>query len=1189
MTRFFARVSARVGQAYTKLFPNTLKKRTWWPVFGVGVLLIAAMGVGIAHGQAVVIESLLNGLVDMIATILIELSKLCIFLTIFFLRAFITLASYNNFIDVSVVKLGWVMVRDVANMFFIVGLLVIAFATILGFESYEWKHGLVKIVLMAILINFSNLIAQLVIDVAHIFTITFLNAVSATAGGNLITMFQMDKILELAQSSPSELGATRDVASLTLFAGSVLAFIFALLAALTIGAYLVVMIFRIVVLWALIVLSPLAFMLYAVPKGEDYAHEWWSEFSKHVIVAPIMVFFLWLAFATLGTGQIISEIQSDPNVIQLNSSGEKQSVTVLEISTWENFASFLLGIGFLWVGIKKTEETGATGAGLVGGAIDFTKNVATIATGYAAGRWLVGAAIEKGKEVGGAYGKLGLARLGETKFGKVAKTISGYDRMKKSSINLEEALSALERKKKAYKAQLHAEASKDTKGLAGWLSPTHEKIAEQEAKTKLAERELHSVEAGAKADASKALFEKEKDRFQHLTEHELHEHGVEHELQQQELNMKIDVGAKLFVREQGEFEKKNNDLLSTYLGPADKAEYDRIMAISDEDQRNKEMSKFEGKMAAAGKDAGVNKRRELENQAAEGLPHIRARLLETKNKQLEEKQKGIENKFFGEIDLSHVMGEQSALIDAINGALEKRIKDDAAEIAAIKELEKTLGTSFDRTAHVDDIKKQKEVYLAYDNKKFRDEILDKDGTREEAIAHISEQERALIMESVLIQNPSWLKVQAFYATRAAEQKTKKAAGESDAISLRVSDVLRGVQGKVMDEIRNFERTKIAEEMKGMREWSFPEFMNEFTKNQKILKQLNEKIDLLGGEDSLSVSDKDLLKNTRQNQARAVASGEDRGFHVAMVNQLKDLDSSYEDISDDKDTSSMLLLGMLSGRSFRNSKDPTKDLKNPEYFAQIQEEYRKGLKEKAGILFRTLQKGIDESAQTHGQVHLTGNVREGIDGNGTKILGIAGGMRAGAGSGKIIGTGDVTKNGLEVIEQDMSWYTLPDHSIFSSKDGRSYTTTHVEIDPKTKAKKTVVGLKAHAKGMIAAYTRIRGAEAVKKEGTPKLRALLGAAGFNESLWNGADKFERVPSVFQEEWQPVFNEWKKILENPEIQSSVKTSVLNGWQELYTQWGVDPKKTATMDASKLVTIASDSGLLPFGSVFATTKSRR
>lgn len=396
MQRFFASFVSGVRQAYDKLFPNVLKKRTWWPVFLVGIFLISIVSVTLVFA-AIDFTTVFGWVGRILASILLELAKLCIFLAIFFLRFFITLASYNNYIDVSVVRLGWVMVRDVANMFFIVGLLVIAFATILGLEGYEWKRGLVKIVLMAILINFSNLIAQLVIDVAHIFTITFLNAVSATAGGNLINLFQFDKILGLV--SGDALGTTPENASLALFAASVMSFLFALLAALTIGAYLVTMIARIVVLWALIILSPLAFMLYALPKGEDYAREWWSEFTKHVIVAPIMVFFLWLAFATFGTGQIISEIQSGPNVIKIDATGEnaqfQQSVSILEITTWENMASFLLGIAFLWVGIKKTQDTGATGSGLIGGAVDFTKKVATIATGYAAGRWLVGNVAEK--------------------------------------------------------------------------------------------------------------------------------------------------------------------------------------------------------------------------------------------------------------------------------------------------------------------------------------------------------------------------------------------------------------------------------------------------------------------------------------------------------------------------------------------------------------------------------------------------------------------------------------------------------------------------------------------------------------------------------------------------------------------------------------------------------------------------
>ena len=566
MKRFFVRLHGRVSQAYNTFFPATLKKRTWWPVFLVGVLLIAVVAVVPAH--AALVEDILNFAARTLASLLIELAKLCIFLTIFFLRAFITFASYNNFIDVSVVKLGWVMVRDVANMFFIVGLLVIAFATILGFESYEWKHGLVHIVLMAILINFSNLIAQLIIDVAHIFTITFLNAVSATAGGNLITLFQMDKVLALASGSPDALGQTKDVASLTLFAGAVLAFIFALLAALSIGAYLVVMIFRIVYLWALIVLSPLAFMLHAVPKGEDYAHEWWHEFNKQVIVAPIMVFFLWLAFATLGTGQIITEIQSGENVIQINSSGEQeQTVSILEISTWENFASFLLGIGFLWVGIKKTEETGAAGSHLVGGAIDWTKNVATIATGYAAGRWLVGKTAEHGSglmHATGEYLSLGGSKVLD-KTGIVGKAIRAPGRyLRDSAARRHEALHHRDKEEELKIKEAVSKFNAHPKGLLGKLTISHERLAEQEAATKLADREAHAAEGKYLAEASKNLAKSAegRHRYEHLAEYEGKKTRAEKETKAIDVQVAAQLRLEDLKREEKEFNRIYRDLVT---------------------------------------------------------------------------------------------------------------------------------------------------------------------------------------------------------------------------------------------------------------------------------------------------------------------------------------------------------------------------------------------------------------------------------------------------------------------------------------------------------------------------------------------------------------------------------------------------------------------------------------------------
>lgn len=375
---------------------KSFKPRHLW----LGVFALALAGtllfVEPTYAQQGIATGIGDWLIRQVAKIMLVVASLSIGLSIFFLRFFIMIASYNNYIDVSVVQLGWVMVRDVANMFFVVALLLIAFGTILGLEEYEWKKNLAKLILSAILINFSNLIAQLCIDIAHVFTITFLNAISATAGGNLVNMFKLDQILALtAAQDPSGL-------DVEVLAAVLPAMLFAIMAAAAIGSYVVVMAARVVALWALIVISPLAFILGVIPQTKSYADKWWAEFSKYVIVAPIMVFFLWLSFATVGLGNIATEIEAGLPANVKTSGAEAQfgvqRLSMSKVTTWENMANFLIAFAFLMYGIKATQETGTLGSGMIGSAVDFGKKVATIASGYTAGRWLVG----KGKDAGWA-------------------------------------------------------------------------------------------------------------------------------------------------------------------------------------------------------------------------------------------------------------------------------------------------------------------------------------------------------------------------------------------------------------------------------------------------------------------------------------------------------------------------------------------------------------------------------------------------------------------------------------------------------------------------------------------------------------------------------------------------------------------------------------------------------------------
>ncbi|MEK7644685.1 MAG: hypothetical protein AAB390_05300 [Patescibacteria group bacterium] len=390
----------------TSLLPQKLNRRRYIAVFGgflVLGLLVSASPVGAVIGY--IASSILDGFLMFFTWLMLILAELCIGLTIFFLRFFISIAAYNNYIDVDVVQLGWIMIRDVANMFFVVALLVIAFGTILGIEEYEWKKNLVKLILAAILINFSNLIAQLIIDIAHVFTITFLNAIAATAGGNIINMFKLNEITQMIGAAGKDPGDLR----VQLAAGALAATGFAVLAAVAMGSYAYVMMVRVVVLWGLIILAPGAYILGVLPKTKAYADRWWSEFGKHVVVAPVMVFFLWLSFATLGNGQIAQDIQKgqEGTAVEMNQKNyenpgtaefDNPTLSLAKVTSWENMASFFIAMAFMYYGLKVTQETGATGAGAVGAALEFGKKVATIATGYAAGRWLVDGATNVAKK-----------------------------------------------------------------------------------------------------------------------------------------------------------------------------------------------------------------------------------------------------------------------------------------------------------------------------------------------------------------------------------------------------------------------------------------------------------------------------------------------------------------------------------------------------------------------------------------------------------------------------------------------------------------------------------------------------------------------------------------------------------------------------------------------------------------------
>jgi hypothetical protein len=141
-------------------------------VFPEKAALAQTAGNSVANFFANQISKLLYEVVSLLGRLLVEV-----------IQILVVIAQYNDFIKATAVVKGWVIVRDICNMFFIAVLLVIAFGTILHWETYRYNKLLGRLILMAFLINFSKFICGFFIDIFQVMMMTFVNAFAGVAAG----------------------------------------------------------------------------------------------------------------------------------------------------------------------------------------------------------------------------------------------------------------------------------------------------------------------------------------------------------------------------------------------------------------------------------------------------------------------------------------------------------------------------------------------------------------------------------------------------------------------------------------------------------------------------------------------------------------------------------------------------------------------------------------------------------------------------------------------------------------------------------------------------------------------------------------------------------------------------------------------------------------------------------------------
>lgn len=236
---------------------------------------------------------------------------------------------------------GWKLVRDFSNLLFIFALFMVAFALILGLDSGENggpmgldpKRTIVRVIIMALLVNFSFFLGRMTIDITNLIALSFYNNMtssplvkevntSVTGAATIkdanedVTKFYATtnavgirsvSVSIISKINPQEFILSKAGGTATPKTGSYGALFFVAIMSAAFSLFLVYIFLSIAILFIArtiglflgIILSPIAFVSYVIPALRKKSYigldDWMQQFLGLAFMAPIFIFFLYIA------------------------------------------------------------------------------------------------------------------------------------------------------------------------------------------------------------------------------------------------------------------------------------------------------------------------------------------------------------------------------------------------------------------------------------------------------------------------------------------------------------------------------------------------------------------------------------------------------------------------------------------------------------------------------------------------------------------------------------------------------------------------------------------------------------------------------------------------------------------------------------------------------------------------------
>jgi hypothetical protein len=295
-----------------------------------------------------------------------------------------------NVFNSPAVQSGFGATLALANLGFVILLIIVAIATILHRESYNYKKSLWRLVVMAILVNFGLVLTAPIVSFANGMTnyfiasinggstsvISFVNKlnqdVSPSAANQPNNCDNLGNAAQTGLLSPQQiqqLCPPQSTSPSTTISQALLALVFSIIfqIVIIIAFFSIAMLVFLSYFWLtiLLILLPFAWVAWIFPKYQGQFGKWWGHFIKWTFSTPIAMFFIWVALTIENASAYFTTVGQAGGGVANNTAAAGIARTIGSSVSFNQLITDVVVLGVMVGGLMAASEVTKHAGGVV--------------------------------------------------------------------------------------------------------------------------------------------------------------------------------------------------------------------------------------------------------------------------------------------------------------------------------------------------------------------------------------------------------------------------------------------------------------------------------------------------------------------------------------------------------------------------------------------------------------------------------------------------------------------------------------------------------------------------------------------------------------------------------------------------------------------------------------------------------